>query len=264
MKDNICKFVPSGISEQLAISCFIYESNEQTMKKTVKLLENIAVLVVQGRGSIKFDGTSVPFSSGTLLFGFEGESFSVVPEGDCEYMYIRFSGLRVAELFRRFDIRVENRCFTGFDGLIPLWKESLGRASEQTIDLAAESMLLYALSRLRSDVSEKDGIVKKIIEISENNFTDSTLSIAGISDKLGYNGKYLSHLFREKTGVRYSEYLRSLRIKYAVSLIEHGIDSVKNVAVLSGFSDPLYFSTVFKESVGVSPKEYRQKIAANE
>ena len=78
-----------------------------------------------------------------------------------------------------------------------------------------------------------------------------------VAEKLGYNGKYLSHVFREKTGVRYSEYLRSLRIKYAVSLFEHGIDSVKNVAVLSGFSDAMYFSTVFKESVGVSPKEYR-------
>ena len=50
-----------------------------------------------------------------------------------------------------------------------------------------------------------------------------------------------------------------MRIKYAVSLLEHGIDSVKNVAFLSGFSDPLYFSNVFKKVVGVSPKEYKQK-----
>ena len=47
-----------------------------------------------------------------------------------------------------------------------------------------------------------------------------------------------------------------LRIKYAVSLLEHGIGSVKNVAFLSGFSDPMYFSTVFKKVVGVSPKDY--------
>ena len=55
----------------------------------------------------------------------------------------------------------------------------------------------------------------------------------------------------------YSEYVRSLRIKYAVSLFDHGIDSVKNVALLSGFTDPLYFSTVFKKCLGVSPKEYK-------
>lgn len=260
MKDNICKFVPAGVSEQLSVSCFIYESDEETMKRESRLAMNIAILAVQGKGNMKFNGVGVPFAPGSLLFGFEGERFCVVPEGACEYMYIRFSGMRAAELFRRFDIRVGNRDFSGFDGLIPLWKESLSRASDDSIDLAAESMLLYAFSRLRSDLREKDGIVKKIMEISEKSFTDPDLSIATIAEKLGYNGKYLSHVFREKAGVRYSEYLRSLRIKYAVSLIEHGIDSVKNVAVLSGFSDAMYFSTVFKESVGVSPKEYRMTL----
>ena len=57
-------------------------------------------------------------------------------------------------------------------------------------------------------------------------------------------------------GVGYTEYLRTYRIKYAVSLFEHGIDSVKNVALLSGFTDPLYFSTVFKKHIGSSPKNY--------
>jgi AraC-like DNA-binding protein len=67
-------------------------------------------------------------------------------------------------------------------------------------------------------------------------------------------------VFREKMGVLYSEYLRSLRLKHAVLLMDHGIDSVKNVALLSGFNDPLYFSTVFRKSTGVSPKEYMAKL----
>jgi AraC-like DNA-binding protein len=56
--------------------------------------------------------------------------------------------------------------------------------------------------------------------------------------------------------MNYSEYLRSVRLKYAITLLDHGIDSVKNVALLSGFSDPLYFSKVFKDSIGISPKGY--------
>jgi AraC-like DNA-binding protein len=35
-----------------------------------------------------------------------------------------------------------------------------------------------------------------------------------------------------------------------------GITQIKNIAKLSGFSDPLYFSTVFKQKMGVSPKDY--------
>ena len=171
-------------------------------------------------------------------------------------MYIDFSGVRAAELLRRFDITPANRKFEGLDGLIPLWTESLSRAVEQTIDLAAESMLLYSFSRLSGYSSKDNGLVSRILEISEESFRDSTLSLSGIADALSYNPKYLSHLFKEKMGVGYSEYLRSLRIKYAISLFDHGIDSVKNVSILSGFSDPLYFSAVFKKDVGVSPSEY--------
>ena len=47
-----------------------------------------------------------------------------------------------------------------------------------------------------------------------------------------------------------------IRLKNAIALFDHGLDSIKNVALLSGFSDPLYFSSVFKAEVGRSPKEY--------
>ena len=95
--------------------------------------------------------------------------------------------------------------------------------------------------------------------MTEQNFVDSSLSISSIANELSYNPKYLSHLFKEKMGMRYSEYLRMLRVKYAVTLFDRGLDSVKNIAYLSGFDDPLYFSTVFKKVVGVSPKEYKEK-----
>ena len=45
-----------------------------------------------------------------------------------------------------------------------------------------------------------------------------------------------------------------------VTLFDHGIDSVKNVAFLCGYTDPLYFSNVFKKQIGMSPKEYKNKI----
>ena len=65
-------------------------------------------------------------------------------------------------------------------------------------------------------------------------------------------------------GINYSAYLRSVRIKYAISLFDHGIDSIKNAAWLSGFNDPLYFSGVFREEIGLSPKTYIQKLRTRE
>ena len=253
---NICKFVPAIYSESISFSCFVLETDKKAMKTKQKLNGYRLILVLEGKGNFKFDKTQVEFTKGMLLFGFKEEQVVACCEDESKYMYIDFSGIRADELIKRFNISKGNRIFTGFDGLIPLWKESLLRASKNTVDLAAESMLLYTLSRFDSDFIERDNIISKILQITETQFNNFDLSIAAIANELGYNPKYISHLFKEKMNIGYSEYLRNVRIKYAVSLFEHGLDSIKNVALLSGFSDPLYFSTVFKKSMGVSPKEY--------
>ena len=258
---NICKFIPQSDFNTLSVLCFVRESDPEVMKTRKKLNKKHLILVTQGEGTFEFDNTNIPFQAGSLVFGFDNEMFCVKSASPCEYVYIRFEGSRVNELFSRFDISAKNRYFDKFEGLIPLWLESLYSASEQNIALAAESILLYTFSRLSSNLnSNHSNLIGKIMTISEEQLTDSDLSIAKIAENLGYNSKYLSHFFKEKTGITYSEYLRTLRINYAVSLFEHGIDSVKSVALLSGFTDPLYFSTVFKKSIGVSPKDYKRRL----
>jgi AraC-like DNA-binding protein len=256
---NICKIIPSEWESRLTVSQFILEIDEQTMMRVVELTTHRVLLVFEGEGRLHFDRESVEVTSGSLVFGFSGEQFFADPKSPMQYLYISFSGARADDLLRRFSVAAKNRVFTGYDGMIPLWHESLSRASALTVDLAAESMLLYTFSRLSASEAEYGGLVGQLVEISEEQFSDPALSVNTLAQMLGYNAKYISHIFKEKMGMGYSEYLRSLRIKYAVSLFDHGIESVKNVALLSGFTDPLYFSTVFKKTLGISPTEYKKK-----
>lgn len=259
MKDqNICKFVPASYTADLTVSCFVYETDRTVMQTEIPLQHHRAVLFTKGTGTAVIDRRRLPFAVGTLLFGFAEERLCIDPAEECEYLYISFAGARSSALFDRFHITAETRLFDGQDGLIPLWKESLSRASDLTIDLAAESMLLYTFSRLYEHCGNNSALIGQVIKLSESHFTDSALSLAAIADELCYNPKYLSHLFKKETGTGYAEYLRTLRIRYAVSLFDNGLDSIKNVALLSGFADPLYFSTVFKQAIGVSPREYLQ------
>ncbi len=257
---NICKFINPSAPEPPFVRTFVLETDLETMKRGFDLSVDRAVLVTSGEVCFTAGERRLELSAGNLFFGFKDEKIAVEPNGKCEYIYIDFRGERSEELFKRFGISAANRCFKGFDGLIPLWSESLCRAGEQSVDLAGESMLLYAFSRLSAEPSEQNCIVSQMIELTEEHFTDPELSLSAIADELGYNGKYLSHVFKEKMNKGYSEYLRTIRIKYAVSLFNHGIDSVKNVALLSGFSDPLYFSTVFRKEIGVTPTEYKNNI----
>ena len=255
--NNICKFPNAPlIGSALSIFCFVRETDEKTMKTPHTLHANRMLLVLQGNGIIRINESEISFYPGTLLFAFANEQISLAQGQEILYMYIDFDGARAEELLRRFNITRLSRSYEGYDGLIPLWQESLSSASEGTIDLAAESILLYTFSRLFGADVERRGIIGRIAEITEQRFNDPDLSLGKIAEELSYHPKYISHLFKEKMGISYSEYLRSVRIKYATALFDHGIESIKNVALLSGFSDPLYFSGVFKKYIGMSPKQY--------
>jgi AraC-like DNA-binding protein len=230
------------------------------MKRTSRLDTQTLYLVVSGVGMFVFDQKSTQAKQGYLVFGFENEDFSIENESeDFEYIYVSFSGGRADELFRRFDISPKKRYFDSLEGLIPFWREGITRANEENTDLVAESVLMYSFSRLTGTKNKNENIVNMALSIMEEEFNDPSLSLASVADMLGYNAKYLSHSFKEKIGVGFSQYLRTIRIKHAVFLMEHGVDSVKNIAFLCGFTDPLYFSSVFKEALGISPKEYMQQ-----
>lgn len=256
LKNNVCKFTPSSLIKDREIINFIYEKNPEAMKMKKAIETNRICLIVRGNVSFNYNNRTVRCTAGDILFLFENEVCYACPDGDTEYMYISFKGTRYDELFRRFSISHDRRHFSGFDGLIPLWSESLTRAIDDNIDLIAESMLLYAFGRFSGEVSESTDIINRIIDFTEKNFTSTELSLATLSEELNYNPKYISHLFKKRMGMGYTEYLRMIRLKNAIALFDHGLDSIKNVALLSGFSDPLYFSSVFKANIGRSPKEY--------
>ena len=255
---NVCKFVASTAFEELTVSRFIMETDASAMEKTQQLVENRLVLVGGGNGEITVDGTPYSVKVGDVFFAFAEEVFSACGK-EFWYHYIDFKGARASGLFKRFSVGAFHRLFHSHDSLLPLWKEGLARADDHNIDLVAESILLYTFSVLKANKTGVGEVTSEMLALTEKHFTDSELSLSSLAEQMGYNAKYLSTLFKKQTGFSYSEYLRSLRIKYAVTLFDHGIESVRNVAFLSGFSDPLYFSTVFKKDVGVSPKEYVKK-----
>jgi AraC-like DNA-binding protein len=254
--NNICKFASTGGADELSILSFVLESDYETMKKESKLSANRMILITEGDGKLSIGGETVSFSKGSLVFGLEGEVLHLVTGERVQYAYIDFKGTRSSTLLHRFGIFPNSRARGNFESLIPLCLDSIVRTPSENVDIAAEGILLYIFSRFHTEESETDSTVGRIIEITDEHFRDFDLSISDIAEELGYNPKYLSHLFKKKMKLSYSEYLRSVRFKYAISLFELGISSVKNVALLSGFRDPLYFSSAFKKFLGISPKDF--------
>ena len=261
---NVCKFITSETDEKLKLINFVLERDKSLMRSGNVTPYYRALLFTDGNGKIRFDGQTFPISKGLLVFAFPDELYKIEEPENTEYIYINFEGGRAQMLLKRYGISKANRAFPKCESLIPLWKESISRAEEGDVDIISEAVLLFAFSRLSKNSTEKEDAVARAVEYLEENFMDTELSLVEVSSELGYNSKYLSHIFKEKMGMGFSEYLRTLRIRHAVLLFDHNIDSVKNVAILSGFSDPLYFSSVFKKEVGFSPKEYKERLKTTE
>ena len=74
------------------------------------------------------------------------------------------------------------------------------------------------------------------------------------------NASYLSHLFKLKTGQNLSDYINEVRLNKAKILLSSGNDSITNIAYACGYNQSAYFTKIFKEHFGVTPKEYRNNI----
>ena len=87
-------------------------------------------------------------------------------------------------------------------------------------------------------------------------------SIQELAKKLNLSPSSLIHRFKRETGMTVMDRVRWLRIQEARSLLARPGLSVKAAAEQLGFSSPFHFSRVFKQEVGVSPKNYIRQCSA--
>lgn len=83
------------------------------------------------------------------------------------------------------------------------------------------------------------------------------ISLERMAKEVGISPYYLSKLFKESEGVTYIDYVIALRMDYAKEQLSHSDKSIKEICHESGYSDPNYFSRIFKKWTGQTPTEFR-------
>ncbi|MCT4621842.1 MAG: response regulator [Marinisporobacter sp.] len=82
------------------------------------------------------------------------------------------------------------------------------------------------------------------------------LKLEDLSYQFAISSYYLSKLFKQETGSNFIEFLTEIRIEKAKKMLLENIP-VKEIYKKIGYSDPNYFSRVFKKITGVSPRNYK-------
>ena len=91
-------------------------------------------------------------------------------------------------------------------------------------------------------------------ETAEYEFTLSDLAAA-----VGYTDYYLTKKFYLEMGIRLNDYIKREKIALAKVLLVTTDRSVQDIAVELNFSTRSFFTRVFKEEVGVSPAEFKER-----
>lgn len=129
--------------------------------------------------------------------------------------------------------------------------------------LSAIGNLLISCLIVFSERKEFSPVVETVRSEILKGVSDCTFSLEDCLKRLPLNYDYIRKSFKKETGMTPHEYLLKERMTLAQQLISSGISnkfspfSVSQIAEACGFSDPLYFSRVFKKYFGVSPSEYK-------
>ncbi|MEH7012475.1 helix-turn-helix domain-containing protein [Neobacillus niacini] len=100
--------------------------------------------------------------------------------------------------------------------------------------------------------------IERGISYIESNFSNCELRLEDVAKHVDRNPSYFSHLLISKTSRSFTDILTDIRLKEAKRILTETSKPVKEIARLVGFHHPNYFSRIFKEVVGVSPREYRR------
>lgn len=135
---------------------------------------------------------------------------------------------------------------------------SYDTAEELKTDLKS---LFYSFMELSGCSREKETIDSVKDYIQEN--YAGNLNAAEIAAKFYLNPSYFSTLFKEKTGMKLTNYIEGIRMEKAKEYLKNDVWSITEIALETGYSESNYFSKVFKKYTGMSPKQYREKMCSS-
>jgi len=137
------------------------------------------------------------------------------------------------------------------------------KLNDSTTQISVDGLLLQAIAEITRSGQKSKSIVpewvEKVREILIDNVPNK-VTLQMLSVETGIHPVHLSKEFPKYFNTSFGQYIRDLRIKKAVKDISDQSLSLSEIAFACGFSDQSHFIRCFKESVGTTPRKYRNSI----
>lgn len=124
----------------------------------------------------------------------------------------------------------------------------------KNIYVALDNYLSEEEKKLKEKLGKPMG---EAIRFMKGNY-NKPISIEDIADVAGVSTGYLSKLFKRELDMGLNEYLTCIRLEKSQELLSETSMSVKEIALMVGYSDEKYYSRLFKKTIGIKPTDYRK------
>lgn len=122
-------------------------------------------------------------------------------------------------------------------------------------------LLDFAIEYRDSKISGKYGdVILKAKKYIDEHFTDQNITLTTVAEEVCLSPNHFSTIFSQECKTTFIEYLTDVRIENAKKLLLTTEMKGYDIAYECGFSDPHYFSYIFKKNTGLSPREYKSNI----
>lgn len=139
-----------------------------------------------------------------------------------------------------------------------LKEEALGEALRDGAAIPTTTDGRLSAANRHIDLSGASEHIKKAVQYIDDHF-HGRITLRDVAAAVHLNASYLSVLFKNETGVTFSDYLTRKRLEFAKRLLLTSPLSVKEISRMSGYQTTKYFINVFKRREGVTPGKYRSR-----
>ena len=232
--------------------------------------------VANGKTHFWFDGKEEIVSAGHMVLykPEEIQKYVYYLEDNPEVFWIHFTGSDVKNILAYHGISLDEHVF--YCGVLPDYK-ALFRKIIQELQLCRYGYedyiaslfndILLLVDRQQHEQKKATGNVQEQIERAAAYFNENyntKISIDDYAESLHISTNWFIHNFKQYAGMSPAQYILSLRMVNAQSLLERTTYNIKEISEIVGYENPLYFSRVFKKEIGKSPAQYRKEMIPTE
>lgn len=232
--------------------------------------------VANGKTHFWFDCKEEIVSAGYMVLykPEEIQKYVYYLEDNPEVFWIHFTGSDVKSILAYHGISLDEHVF--YCGVLPDYK-ALFRKIIQELQLCRYGYedyiaslfndILLLVDRQQHEQKKATGNVQEQIERAAAYFNENyntKISIDDYAESLHISTNWFIHNFKQYAGMSPAQYILSLRMVNAQSLLERTTYNIKEISEIVGYENPLYFSRVFKKEIGKSPAQYRKEMIPTE